>query len=260
MAILESRTQTGTGWVKESIDLFKAQPRKWLSLSLSYVGIFMMLPSVPGLEIFALLAILWWPVFIALAIAMYRDAENKKLQTLSEIFSTLKPKVTALMALGGVCLLYGILVSLILSSDVEGIIELAQVKGQISQSQAAIIIEKTLPIILKLMLLLIPLMMATWFSPMLIAFNNYTVVKAIKSSIAGSIQYMVALSVAWLVITIGVILLLAPIGIITGIMTNIMPNAGNLFASVLVFGCLLLATSMMFALQYVSYRDVFRAA
>ena len=260
MAILESRTQTGTGWVKEGINLFKAQPRKWLSLSLAYVGLFMMLPSVPGMEIFALVAILWWPVFIALAVALYRDADNKKQQNLSEIFGTLKPRVTALMALGGVCLLYGILVSLILSSDLQGLLKLSQLKGDMTPSQASIIAEKTLPLILKLMLLLLPFMMATWFSPMLIAFNNYTVVKAIKSSIAGSIQYMVALSVAWLIVTIGVILLLVPVGIITGILTSLMPNAGNLFASVLVFGCLLLATSLMLALQYVSYRDVFRAA
>ena len=260
MAILESRTQTGKAWVKESIDLFKVQPRKWLSLSLAYVGIFMMLPSVPGLEIFALVAILWWPVFIALAIAMYRNEDIGKLQNVIEIFKLLKPKVTALMALGGACLVYGILVSLILSSDLESLLKLSQLKGAMTQSQASIAFEKTLPLILKLMLLLIPLMMATWFSPMLIAFNNYTVVKAVKSSIAGSIQYMVALSVAWLVVTIGVILLLIPIGVITSMMTNLMPNAGNLIASVMVFGCLLLATSLMFALQYVSYRDVFRAA
>lgn len=260
MAILESRTKTGLGWVKESINLFKTEPRKWLLLSLSYVGLFMMLPSIPGLEIFSLVAILWWPVFIALAIALYRNADNKKQQNLSEIFNVLKPKVTALMLLGGVCLLYGILMSLILSSDIEGLLKLSHLKGDMTQSQAAIIAEKTLPLVLKVLLLLIPLMMATWFSPMLIAFNNYTVVKAIKSSIAGSIQYMIALSVAWSIITIGIILLLIPIGIITGIVTSLLPNVGSLFASFMVFGCLLLATTLMLALQYASYRDVFRAA
>ena len=53
MAILESRTQTGLSWVKESVALFKTAPRKWLLLALAYVGFFMMLPSVPGLQILA---------------------------------------------------------------------------------------------------------------------------------------------------------------------------------------------------------------
>ena len=260
MAILESRTKTGLEWVKESINLFKTEPRKWLLLSLAYVGLFMMLPSMPGLEIFALVAILWWPVFIALAIAMYRNADIKKQQNLNELLNILKPKVTALIALGGICLLYGILVSLILSSDIQGLLKLSQLKGAMTQSQAAIIFEKTLPLVLKVLLLLIPLMMATWFSPMLIAFNNYTVVKAIKSSIAGSIQYVIALSASWLIVTIGIVLLLIPVGIVTGIVTSLLPNVGNLFASILVFGCLLLATSLMLALQYVSYRDIFKAA
>ncbi len=260
MAILESRTKTGLSWVKESIDLFKTDSRKWLLLSLAYVGIFMMLPSVPGLELFAFVAILWWPVFLALAIALYRNADMKKQQSLSDTFNAIKPKVTALMALGGLCLLYGVLVSLFLNNDIEGLLKLSQIKGAMTESQAALIAEKTLPLILKVLLLLIPLMMATWFSPMLIAFNNYSVIKAIKSSIAGSIQYMIALSAAWLLVTGAIVLLLIPIGIVVGIVTSLLPNIGNLFASLLVFGCLLLATTLMLALQYVSYRDVFRAA
>ena len=65
MAILESRTQTGLSWVKESLALFKTSPRKWLLLALAYVGFFMMLPSVPGLQFLAFVSILLWPVFLA---------------------------------------------------------------------------------------------------------------------------------------------------------------------------------------------------
>ena len=85
MAIQESSTKTGVSWVKESVELFKTAPRKWLSLALAYVGLFMMLPSIPGLQLFAFASILIWPVFLAIAIMMYRNADIKKEQNFSEI-------------------------------------------------------------------------------------------------------------------------------------------------------------------------------
>ena len=63
MAILQSRTQTGISWIKESIALFKTAPRKWLMLALAYLSLFVMLPSIPVLQFFAFLSVLIWPIF-----------------------------------------------------------------------------------------------------------------------------------------------------------------------------------------------------
>ena len=260
MAILETSTKTGISWVKESVDLFKTAPRKWLSLALAYVGLFMMLPSVPGLQFFAFVSILIWPVFLAIAIIMYRNADLKKEQNFSEIINMVQPKLTQLIALGGACLLYAALVSFVLNSDIQGLAELTQNKTTMTESQMIIFLQKVFPFLLKFTLLLIPLMMATWFSPMLIAYNNYNVVKALKSSVAGSLQYMVALGVSWLLLTLGVVALMLVVGIIAGIVSGLVPVLGQMMMSFVVFGCLLLATALMLAFQYVSYRDVFRAA
>ena len=100
MAILESRTKTGMSWVKESIDLFKTAPRKWLLLALAYVGIFMMLPSIPGLQFFAFISVLIWPVFLAIAMMMYRNADMKKQQNLRDVILHIQPRISQLMALG----------------------------------------------------------------------------------------------------------------------------------------------------------------
>ncbi|MEO1946574.1 MAG: hypothetical protein ABGW96_03320, partial [Methylophilaceae bacterium] len=62
MAISELRTRTGLSWVRESIVLFKQTPRQWLLLALSYLGIFVFLPSFPGLQLFSFVTILIWPV------------------------------------------------------------------------------------------------------------------------------------------------------------------------------------------------------
>ncbi len=260
MAILESRIKTGVSWVKESIDLFKTAPRKWLLLALVYVGIFMMMPSIPGLQFFAFISVLIWPVFLAIAIMMYRNADMKKQQNIGEIFNQIQPKMSQLMVLGASCLLYAVLVSFVLNSDIEGLVALTQNKAEMTEPQVLALMQKMVPFMLKLALLLIPLMMATWFSPMLIAFNNYDLVKAIKSSIAGSIQYMIALASAWILLSGGIVVLMLTVGIVVGIVSNLVPALGQMLTSFLIFGCLLLATALMLAFQYVSYRDAFRAA
>ena len=260
MAILESRIKTGVSWVKESIDLFKTAPRKWLLLALVYVGVFMMMPSIPGLQFFAFISVLIWPVFLAIAIMMYRNADMKKQQNIGEIFNQIQPKMSQLMALGASCLLYAVLVSFVLNSDIEGLVALTQNKAEMTEPQVLALMQKMVPFMLKLALLLTPLMMATWFSPMLIAFNNYDLVKAIKSSIAGSIQYMIALASAWILLSGGIVVLMLTVGIVVGIVSNLVPALGQMLTSFLIFGCLLLATALMLAFQYVSYRDAFRAA
>lgn len=259
MAILQSRTQTGISWVKESIALFKQSPRKWLMLALVYVGVFMMMPSLPGFQFFAFISILLWPVFIAIAVRMYRNAEIGKTENLTQIMQLVQPKLPTLMALGAACLLYGAIVSYLLNADIEGLAAVAQSSAELSESQLQSILQKMLPFMLKLSVLLMPLMMATWFSPMLIAFNHYPLIKAIKSSLAGSIQYMVALAAAWLLLASGIVALMLAAGIVVGIVGAMVPAMAQLFMSFLVFGCLLLASALMLAFQYVSYRDVYRA-
>ncbi|MEI8362983.1 MAG: BPSS1780 family membrane protein [Betaproteobacteria bacterium] len=260
MAILETSPKTGRSWISESITLFKAAPNRWILLAVVYVAVFMMIPSLPGFQLFSLITILIWPIFMVIAIAMYRNADNNVKQSLSEIVNMIKPKMPPLLALGGIFLLYGLLVSLLLNNDIDGLLGMVSSLDKMTDTQAKAFLDKILPFLLKLTLALIPMMMATWFSPMLIAFNNYTVGKAIKSSIAGSLQYMVALGVAWILLTLGIFSLLIMAGIIIAILGGLAPMLSQLLMPILVFGCLLLATSLMFAFQYVSYRDVFRAA
>jgi hypothetical protein len=260
MAIFETSTKTGRSWISESLALFKATPSKWMLLASVYVAVFMMIPSLPGFQLFSLITILIWPMFMVIAIAMYRNADNSISQSLSEILNMIKPKMKPLILLGGIFLLYGMLVSLVLNSDVEGLVGMTKSIDKMTDSQAIALLQKFLPFLLKLILALIPMMMATWFSPMLIAFNNYTVGKAIKSSIAGSLQYLFALGIAWILLTVGIFALLVVAGIVIAIIGSLAPMLGQLLMPILVFGCLLLATSLMFAFQYVSYRDVFRAA
>lgn len=260
MAILESRTQTGISWVKESIALFRQSPNQWLLLSMVYVGIFMMLPSLPGLGLLALLTVIIWPVFVVFAVLLFRNAEMGKQQTVQQVLALIQPKLKELMLLGLTCLVYATLVTYVLNADIQGVASITQGKDEISQSEMMQLMDKLLPLMLKLLLLLAPLFLATWFSPMLIAINHYSLVKSIKSSIAGMLQYTIAMGAAWLVLSAGVILVMLLAGMVIGIVGALIPILAQALMPLLVFGTLLVSTALMFAFQYVSYRDVFRAA
>jgi len=260
MAILESRTKTGISWVKESIALFRIQPSKWLLLAIAYVGIFMMLPSLPGLGFLAMITVLFWPIFTVFAVMLFRNAEIGKKETIKQTVDLIKPRLSVLASLGLTCLLYATLISFLLNSDVEALLPFAESSAPMDQSQYTLFMQKFIPFILKLMLLLLPLFIATWFSPMLIVLNRYPLVKAIKSSIAGALQYTVAMGAAWLVLSAGIFAVMLIAGLVIGIIAQLIPFLAQALMPVLVFGALLVATALMFAFQYVSYRDVFRAA
>jgi hypothetical protein len=261
MAILESRTKTGMSWVKESIALFKTAPPKFISLSIVYIAVIVILPSLKALEVVAHLLMIVWPLFLALAMNTCRNIELKKFQTASQILTLIKPKLMPLITLGVIFLLYGTAISYyFFNDDIVAMQALMPKQGVMTVAQSLAVAQKAIPLLFKMFLLITPLFMATWFSPMLIAFNNYDLVKAIKSSIAGSLQYMIALATAWILLSSGIIVLMLTVGIAVGIVGSLAPALAQMLTSFLIFGCFLLATALMLAFQYVSYRDVFRAA
>lgn len=260
MAILASRTKTGISWITESIALFKQAPRQWLLLALVYIGLFVLLPSIPGLQIFAFITILIWPLFIAIAMRMYRNVEVQSEESLSTIMQFVQPKIRVLIMLGFVHLLYFILVSILLSADMKVMAGIIDNQQQLSEQELTAALQTMMPILFKLFLMFIPLIVASWFAPMLIAFNGYPLGKAIKSSIAGSLQYMLALMAAWLLLSAAAVTLLMLASLLLGIFAVISPAFVQSLAPVLMFGCLLLSVAVTLAFQYVSYRDVFRGA
>jgi hypothetical protein len=260
MAILASRIKTGISWIIESIALFKQAPRKWLLLALAYLGIFVLIPSFPGMQLFAFITILIWPAFIAIAIRMYRNTEFQKQEHFSMIMQLIQPTIRRLIGLGLFNLSYFMVVSLLLNTEMQALIEIMNKQQQMSEQEMVLAMQNMTPIFLKSMLLFTPLMMATWFAPMLIAFNHYPVMKSLKSSIAGSLQYLIALTAAWLLLTVGVMLLMLGISLFSGLFALIHIAFAQSLMAILIFGALLISIALTLAFQYVSYRDIFRAA
>lgn len=260
MAILESQPKTSLGWVKECITLFKQSPRRWFVLALVYVLFFMMIPSTPGLQFFAVITMLCWPLFMAAAALLYQAEDTKNPLSISQLLAKLQPKLKPLLWLGLGCLVYVIAVSFLIESDAQALQMATQAKPKMTEAEAMQAVKNMLPLVLKVAVFLIPMLMATWFSPMLIVQNNYAVFKAVKSSVAGSLQYFVALIGTWLLLIMGIAAAILVLSVVLGLIGAVVPMAAKLMTPMLVFGILLIATALMFAFQYISYRDVFRAA
>lgn len=237
-------------WVRDILALFRKAPGKWMLLGLAHVFFFVMLPSLLGLKFFSFLLL---PTFLAVAVGFYRDVDIGRDSDLGDLLNEIKPCFPKLLALGAICVVYVLLINLLTADDAMKLNELA--KGDPTPEQ---IVEQSTPILAKLMLLLIPLVLVIWFAPALVAFQQYSVVKAIKSSLAAFIQYLLPLLFTWVAITLIIILGMMLSGVLVGILSAVSSSLGGIFMLLLVFACMLLSSALMLAFQYVSNRDIFK--
>ena len=242
-------------WNKESFKLFKKTPNQSLMLSLAYLFIFMLLPSMPMIQIFSIASILIWPIFLVFAVNFYKTHDKNKEENFLAVFEKIKPRLATLLMLGLICLIYAATVTMVLNSEMQGFIKLSE-----NNNELVTVINNFVPMIGKLILLLLPLLMATWFSPMLIVYNNYSLFKSIKSSIAGCLMYIFPLGLSWLIFSTIAILFMLSCGLLIGALASLFPAIGPSLMGAIIFFALLVITSVMFAFQYISYRDIFKSA
>jgi hypothetical protein len=242
-------------WNKESFLLFKKTPNQSLMLSLTYLFIFMLLPSVLMVQVFSIASILIWPIFLVFAVNFYKIHDKNKNETFLTVYEKIKPRLLTLLALGLICLIYAGMVTMILNAEMQHFIQLSE-----NNNELANVINNFVPMIGKLILLLLPLLMGTWFSPMLIVYNHYSLFKSIKSSVAGSLMYIIPLGLSWLIFSTTAILFMLSCGVLIGSLASFFPSIGSSLMGAVIFFALLVITSVMFAFQYISYRDIFKSA
>lgn len=245
--------KAGLDWVYRSVILFRQNPPKWLLHALLYVVLFVMLPSIPGIPVLvSLIIILFWPAFLALFMGVYREADLGRDTEPRVLVEEIKPNFVKLITLGGICLAYGILTGVLLKTEMAGL------TGLVNQKAAPeVLMAQALPLIFKMLLLLTPMIMASWFSPMLIGFQGYSVFEAIKHSVWQCWKNLIAITVSWTILTIALAGFMLVAGIVIGIITSISGFLGSILMSLIVFGALLVATYFLLAIQYFSYRHVY---
>jgi hypothetical protein len=210
---------------------------------------------MPMIQIFSIASILIWPIFLVFAVNFYKTHDKNKEENFLAVYKKIKPRLATLLMLGLICLIYAGMVTMVLNSEMQGFIQLSE-----NNNELVTVINNFVPMIGKLILLLLPLLMATWFSPMLIVYNNYSLFKSIKSSIAGCLMYIFPLGLSWLIFSTTAILFMLLCGLLIGSLASFLPAIGPSLMGAIIFFALLVITSVMFAFQYISYRDIFKSA
>jgi hypothetical protein len=206
-------------------------------------------------QVFSIASILIWPIFLVFAVNFYKIHDKNKNETFLAVYEKIKPRLLTLLALGLICLTYAGMVTMILNAEMQHFIQLSE-----NNNELANVINNFVPMIGKLILLLLPLLMGTWFSPMLIVYNHYSLFKSIKSSVAGSLMYIIPLGLSWLIFSTTAILFMLSCGVLIGSLASFFPSISSSLMGAVIFFALLAITSVMFAFQYISYRDIFKSA
>ena len=165
-----------------------------------------------------------------------------------------KQNLRSLTYLGLICLFYSLFISLILSPDLKDILALAnesEMKGNIYNNSVSLIT--------KFIILAIPILMATWFSPILISYHNFGLIKAIKSSFAGVLVSIVPILIAWIILLGGFISL---VFVMIMIFTMLGASENIFMYYVLIFSCMIVLAAYiasLFSFQFITYKDIFKS-
>ncbi len=167
----------GIAWMKAGWAWFRLAPIPWMGMTavafLALTGIGM-LPKAGSLVV-ELLS----PFLVAAFMSASKAAEAGQPVSYLHLGAGFRPEVRIRLVIMGAVYLAGILlVDMIMrqmgGASFEQMAELAQTPKNISPEQARMILSQALPAMLTGLLLMTPLVMATWFAPALVLFDGFS--------------------------------------------------------------------------------------
>ena len=218
-------------WVADGFKVFWKNPLMWFVLLIIYLLIIVPLSLIPFVG--GIAATLLAPVFSAgLMWGCKAVVENQDLE-INHLFAGFKHN-TQQLVLAGVLYMAGFLViTIIAAATIDKTVMDAIVGGQtITPEQAS----KVMLPLLFAMLLLMPLLMAYWFAPVLVGLNNMKAIDAMKLSFIASLRNALPMLVYSVIIIGLMVLAIIPFGL----------------------GLLVVIPTMMTSM-YTSYEDIFVA-
>jgi hypothetical protein len=235
-------------WIYSCLVLFKQSVRQSLFLGMLYLTIFLFIPILPALKVFSPITIFLWPFIVLIYIHFYRELDEKRDFNFQRIFNLLKMRFRPLLSLGGLCFIFATLVSFVFYAE-GGINEDIKSYGELN--------EKYLPILTKLILISIPFFMATWFSPLLIVYNKYGLIKSVKSSLAGTLMFSIPLLLGWAIFTGSFIIIILLASLFFSSLSFLGQNSISFLLSLFLLVSFTAYISILFIFQYVTYKDIF---
>lgn len=251
----------GWAWIKEAWTLFKQQPRGWLmALALVYLVTFV-ISLVPVIG--SLATMILGPIFAGGLMIGAQAQQRTGVVEASTGFRGFSTRGGQL-ALVGVLYLLGLLLSVVAAGLVvtlAGGVTLSSLEA-LSSSDPEVVAAALGPGValfaLMVMLFVIPLLMAYWFAPALVALDEMTAIQAMAASFQGCLKNILP----YLVYGLMLFLILLGFSLLLGVVTGLLAAINDVFAILMVF--LMIPLMLVFAAVVVlsiftAYREVFHS-
>lgn len=248
----------GMAWLSSAYTMFRAHRLQWVMLVLAYFFVLLLVRVVPFIGPYAMT--LLKPVFAVGLLAAAWTQERGGTPALGQLFQGFRANLGALLAIG-LFFVCGITLAVFGSALVDGgkLLELISGAGPLTEEQlTASLGDRRLELgMLFSALLSLPVVIATWWAPALVVFQDARAGAALAASLRAAIANWKPLAIyGFGVFFYGVVV---P-GLVTGILALVLPSPAGSWLMI----ALLLPYSIFFAAtlhvsDYVSYRDVFHA-
>ena len=247
----------GLAWLAQAFALFRRKPFPWILLLLAYYSLLLLMRAVPYVGPFAMTILK--PVFAVGLLAAAWTQERGGTPALRQLFQGFRANLGSLLPIG-VFFVVGITAAVFASSLVDDgkLLNLMSNAGTLNDEDiATALADGQLEVgMLFSAMLSIPVLIATWWAPALVVFQNAGAGTALAVSLRAALANWRPLAIYALgVFFYGAIL---P-GLFTGILVLLLQDVGLVIAKILLvpYGIFLAAT--LHISDYVSYRDVFHA-
>ncbi|SEN09428.1 BPSS1780 family membrane protein [Nitrosomonas marina] len=233
MEIHQLSAKYGWHWIANGFHMFRKAPMIWVLVCFTLLLIAMTLALIPvlGQFIFTLIS----PVFLAGIMIGCREQEQGRQLEIVHLFIAFKTNVASLVTVGGIYLIGQVLIiGLVMMIGGSQMTDMLLYGKRVDENELITVMDNMLTASLVALLLSIPLMMAAWFSPLLVVFHNLQPIPAMKKSFFACLKNIIPFQLYGILLIIFSIFALMPYGV----------------------GLVILIPTI-FASIYVSYKNIF---
>ena len=246
--------RNGIVWIKRAYGMFRAAPLRWLLLLFTYYLLIALLEFVPTVQaVGQFIAPLLKPVFAVGFLAAAWSQERGMAPRLEHLFRGFRSNLLALVPLGAV-FLAGITLAVIATTLVDDGRLIAMMSGAEKPTEEALASSRVQLAMLFGIACAIPSLLALWFAPALVVFNDAGAARAMGVSLRAAIAN-------WRPIAVYCLAVFALGGVLPVFALSIAHLLGDAVAGMV---ALFVVVPYLFAFvatlhisDYVSYRDLF---
>lgn len=235
MEIHQVHGKQGLQWILSGFYLFRKAPLAWVFVCFTLMLIAMAMSFIPllGKFVFTLIS----PVFLAGIMLGCKDMEQGKPIELKHLFVSFRTNPAPLITIGGIYLIGQILIiGLVMLIGGSQMTDMLLYGKRVDESELMGVMSNMLTSSLIALTLSIPLMMASWFSPLLVVFHNIPPIVAMQRSFFACLRNFIPFQLYGVTLIVLTVLSLMPYGL----------------------GLVILIPTI-FTSIYVSYKDIFLA-